>query len=128
MRVNLVASLLLAPAILTAAAVASTPAASDTSHSLRVSTGVTAPQVIETANVEVSPTALDTAYVNDARVVVNVLVGQDGKAQSVQIAKSYDKQLDEKVIAAVSKFRFAPATLDDQAVPMNLKLTVVVDH
>jgi hypothetical protein len=44
------------------------------------------------------------------------------------VIKPVSADLDARVVAAVSKFRFAPAKLDNQAIPLTIDLNVVVKH
>jgi hypothetical protein len=106
MRRNIIASLLLSPVLFTAAAIASPPvnAASASTQVRPLSTGVTAPQIIHSTDIALSPRAAETIPYN-AEVVVNV-----------------------KVDSTVRQFRWRPATLDNQAIPMDLTLNVVVQH
>jgi len=39
-----------------------------------------------------------------------------------------NSDLDARVVAAVSKFRFAPATLDNQAISDTIDLNIVIKH
>jgi TonB family protein len=59
---------------------------------------------------------------------LNLNVDENGNAQNVQIAKSFNNDLDARVVAAVQKFHFRPASLDNQKIPVELKLTVVVQR
>ena len=129
MRRNIIASLLLSPVLFTAAAIASPPvnAASASTQVRPLSTGVTDPQIIHSTDIALSPRAAETIPYN-AEVVVNVKVDSTGKAQDVEVIKSVNPDLDASVVEAVRQFRWRPATLDNQAIPMDLTLNVVVQH
>src|ERR1700689_1389660 len=101
MRRILVASVLLSPLFFTAAAVASKPVADDAA-STPVSTGVKPAQILS-----YSPVQLQTRT-----------------PPNVQIKKPPNADLDRAVLAAVRKFRFEPAPLDNKpvAIPMTLTL------
>jgi TonB family protein len=127
MRSILAASVLLSPLFLTAAAVASTPAndASASTPVQSVSTGVIPAQILQSSNIEVPSFAslpADTAF------VVQLNVDADGDARDIQVVKSFNPELDAPVVAAVRKFRFRPATLDNQVIPITMDLTVQVQH
>jgi TonB family protein len=127
MRHILVSGILLSPLFLTAAAVASTPA-TDSSASTPapiVSTGVVPAKVVYSPSVTI-PTNLQIPI--DAEVVLQLTVGEDGKARDIQVIKSISPLMDAPVLDAVGKFRFSPATLDNAAIPMGMSLTVVVQH
>jgi TonB family protein len=127
MRRILVASILLSPLFITATAVASKPA-SDATASTEVrpiSTGVVPAKVISLIDVQVPAT---TTIRNDAQVVLQLNIDQKGKAHDIEVVKSLNPELDGPVVAAVRGFRFRPATLDNQAVPVSMSLTVRVQH
>ncbi len=125
MRRILVASLLLTPMLFPAAAVASKPKADDTAptQGIRVSTGVTAPELI-------SPQSVDAAVVilapTNKKVELSLQVNAEGKAENVQIVKSAGADADSRVLNAVRGFRFRPGTVSNQAVAEPMHLTVVV--
>jgi len=129
MRNTIIASLLLSPMLLTAAANASSPkddaTASTPSH--RVSTGVTPPHIIHSAAVQLSSTPKDLVP-NDAQVQLNLKVDEAGMPQDVEVVKSVNPIFDARVVEAVRKFRWSPATLDEQAIPLDLNLVVTVQR
>jgi TonB family protein len=127
MRRILAASILLSPLFFTALAVASTPAndASASTPARPVSTGVIPAHVLYSTGIELPSTA---TVPNDAEVVLELNVGEDGKARDIQVVKSVNPQLDAPVVAAVRKFRFSPAMLDNQAISVPLSLTVTVQR
>ena len=126
MRRILVASVLLSPLFLNAVAFASKPVA-DEAASTPVSTGVKPAQVLSSVPVELPTVTPDIAAFHQAEVVLSLKVDEAGKPTDVQITKSPNADLDQAVLAAVRKFRFEPATLDNKpvAVPMTLTLEVV---
>ena len=127
MRRILAASILLSPLFFTASAVASTPAndASASTPARPVSTGVIPAHVLYSAGIELPSTA---SIPNDAEVVLELNVGEDGNARDIEVVKSINPQLDAPVVAAVRKFRFSPAKLDNQAISVPLSLTIMVQH
>jgi protein TonB len=127
MRRIIAAGILMSPLFLTATAIASTPASdADALTTARpVSTGVVPAQVLYAASVEVPFTA---SIPNDAEVVLQLNVGEDGQARDIQVVKSDSTKLNAPVLDAVRKFRFSPAKLDNQAIEVPLNLTVVVQR
>jgi TonB family protein len=127
MRRILAASILLSPLFFTASAVASTPAndASASTPARPVSTGVIPAHVLYSAGIELPSTA---SIPNDAEVVLELNVGEDGNARDIEVVKSINPQLDAPVVAAVRKFRFSPAKLDNQAISVPLSLTIMVQR
>lgn len=127
MRRILVASILLSPLFVTATAVASKPA-SDAIASTQVrpiSTGVVPVKVVSLIDVQVPTT---TTIQDNAQVVLQLNIDQKGKAHDIEVIKSLNPELDGPVVAAVRGFHFRPATLDNQAVPVSMSLTVRVQH
>jgi TonB family protein len=129
MRHILAASLLLSPLFLSAAAVASSPAtdASAPTQALRISTGVIPARLLHSASITLPPIATVTTP-NDAQVVLQLKVDEQGKAQDVQIVRSVNPMLDERVLEAVREFRWRPASLDKQAIPIEMTLKVEVQY
>lgn len=125
MRPTLFASLLLSPLFITAAATASTPAsdAPASASTRQVSTGVTPAQVIYSPNVQLS-SAVEVPQ--DAAVVLQLNVDENGQPRDIKVVKAFSQELEQPVLDAVSKFRFRPAKLDNQAIAMPLNLTVLV--
>ena len=126
----LVASLLLSPVLFTASAVASQPAtdAAPSTQVRRVSTGVVAPQLLKSTNVDIPTDAFDAMLPPNAEVGLKVDIDEQGNARDIQVIKPVNSDLDARVVAAVSKFRFAPATLDNQAISATIDLNIVVKH
>jgi TonB family protein len=128
MRRILVASLLLVPMLFPVAAAAG-QSADDSSASTparRLSTGVTLPKIVYTTDVSVPSDTFDQFVSSEAKVVLNLNVDEQGKAQNVQVVNSVNSKLDEHVIDAVRHFRWRPGTLDNQPVPVDLNLIVYV--
>jgi TonB family protein len=128
MRRILLASALLSPLFLTAAAVASSPAtdAADSTSVSPVSTGVVFPHVISTTDVELPNDGVAGWLPNDARVVLQLNLDEKGNVQDVQVVDSIDPELNDSVVSAVRQFRFSPAKLDNQAIPSDMTLTVLL--
>jgi TonB family protein len=88
----------------------------------------TAPSVISRRDPEFSDEARRARV--QATVVLNITVGEDGKAREVQVAKGAGFGLDEKAVEAIDMWLFRPATKDGNAVAiqaqveMNFRLLV----
>jgi TonB family protein len=131
MRRIIVASLLLSPALFTASAVASQPATDDAAASTtvrRISTGVVAPQLLKSTNFGIPADAFDAILPPNAEVGLKVNIDEQGNARDIQVIKPVNADLDARVVAAVSKLRFTPAKLDNQVIPLDIDLNVVVKH
>ena len=90
---------------------------------VRVSTGVVPPQLIYTA--QVSPNHILQGLSGQNRAVtVDMIVDENGKPTNLKVVKSTDKYTDAGILAAVSQYRYKPATLNGSAVPMDVTLNV----
>ncbi|HWA95944.1 MAG TPA: energy transducer TonB [Terracidiphilus sp.] len=140
MRTLLVASLLATTALLNAqtsphgqvanleartsapAAVASDIPASSTAR--RVTTGVTAPELISQRPIKVATYEFPNTDLAAQKVVVHFTVDAFGVPQNVKLVKSVSPAIDARVIAAVGGFRYKPAQLDSWNVPADVNLVV----
>ncbi len=131
MRRILVAGLLFVPSIFPTAAVASQPN-DDSSVPTQVrpiSTGVSLPLILKTADVVLPPAGpLDQINPKDAEFVLDLNVDTNGKPRDIKIVDSANPDLDWRVIDAVRQFRWHPATLDKRAIPFELTLKVEVQN
>lgn len=101
-------------------------AASDipTTSARRVTTGVTAPKLISEPVVRVSLTDFPTTDLATQHMAVSFRVDEKGIPQNVHLLKSINQSVDARVLAAVREYRFEPAKLDEQAVPMDVNLAI----
>jgi TonB family protein len=106
MRALLVCGLILGAALLQAQ---TTPEASP-------ATGVTQPGVIVRNDPEYS-TEATRAFVQST-VLLNITVGEDGKAHDIKVAQPSGFGLDEKAVEAMQTWVFRPGTKDGHPVPM----------
>jgi TonB family protein len=70
-------------------------------------------------------------FSNDARknriqgvVIVSLVVDEEGLPTDIQLVRGVGHGLDENAIAAVSKYRFHPATLDGKAIAYSMTVEV----
>jgi len=84
--------------------------------------GVTAPKAIYTPTPEYSEKARRKKI--QGVVVVNMLVAPDGTVRDVKIVKSLEESLDKQAIAAVSTWKFNPATKDGAPVAVRIPVEV----
>jgi TonB family protein len=90
-----------------------------------VGNGVTAPKPVYSPNPE---------YVDKARrekihgnVTLAMTVTAEGKVRDQKVTKSLDKGLDKQALAAVSTWRFEPATKDGKAVAVRINVDVTFE-
>jgi TonB family protein len=126
MRSMLVSSLMLSSLLIPAVANASSSKddASVPTPAIRVSTGVSAPTLSEPIDI-VLPDGLAADFLPmDKEVGLSLTVDQSGQASNVKVVKSVNPYWDALVVDAVQKSHFKPAKLDDQAIAIDMNLTV----
>ncbi len=104
-------------------------AATNTAHPtapVRVSTGVVAPKLIHTVDIQADSRDIFAISGIEHKVTVAMIVDETGKPNDLKIVASDDAVANQNVLAAVSQYRFTPGTLSNQptAVPVNLEITV----
>ena len=57
-------------------------------------------------------------------VLLSMIVNADGSTRDIQVKQSLDKDLDEKAVECVKKWKFEPATKDGQPVAMRMAVQV----
>jgi TonB family protein len=124
----LTAALALSPALLHAQPLTAAAAsdATGSSHPFRVSTGVVPPQLVHSIAV---PSDMDWEWKlagNERTAEVSLTVDAYGRPTNVKIVKSAGVDLDRNVLEAVGQYRFTPATVSNQAAPMDVDLTLNV--
>jgi periplasmic protein TonB len=84
--------------------------------------GVTAPRPIYDPDPEYSDAARKAKY--QGSVLLWLVVGPNGRPRDIRVQRSLGMGLDEKALEAVSQWRFQPATLDGQAVAVQINVEV----
>jgi TonB family protein len=127
MRSILATGIVLSSLFLPAAANASTPSddASASAQAPRVSTGVTAPTLLESmVDIRIPEDLPQDAIPVDAKVGLTFVVDEKGKPQDIHVVKGVNPFWDARVVEAVSKFKYRPGTIDAQPIPIDMNLTV----
>lgn len=83
---------------------------------------VLAPRALSTPDPEYTEQAREAKL--QGMCVLRVIVGADGKPRDIRVIRSLGMGLDEKAIAAVSQWAFAPATKDGLPVPVQISVQV----
>jgi TonB family protein len=91
----------------------------------RVSTGVIAPKLIYTVDVQADESTAKF-LTNDCKVVVGMIVDKTGKPEDLKIVRSAAPGVDASVLAAVSQYRFTPGMVSNQPIATPLNLEVVI--
>jgi TonB family protein len=93
---------------------------------IRVSTGVTAPVLVRTVDVD-RDHILEGAASAERVVRVNMTVDASGKPTDLKVVQSTDVFTDQAILAAASQYRFKPATLNGIAVPMEMTVNFNIE-
>jgi TonB family protein len=93
---------------------------------VRISTGVVAPKLVKTVDIQEDTVNFSKAAGSERDVVVAMVVDETGKPEDLKIVQSAGVGLDENVLSAVKQYRFKPGTVSGQivAVPVNLHITI----
>lgn len=84
--------------------------------------GVTSPRAIYTPEPEFSEEARKAKY--QGAVMINAVIGADGRVHSPRIVRSLGMGLDEKAMEIVKVWKFDPGTKDGKPVPVEISLEV----
>ncbi len=128
MRHILTSTVILSSLLLPAAAFASKPAddPAATTPAPRITTGVIGPFLVNSLNLT-APQGPDASFLPaDAQVGVSFVVDEKGVPENIQVTKSINPSWDSQVVEAVSKLHYRPARIDDQKIPVDMNLTVVI--
>lgn len=92
---------------------------------IRISTGVVAPKLISTVQIE-SESDRTSTFPVERKTKVAMTVDATGKPSELKIVQSLGPVMDKNVLAAVSRCRFTPGTLDGKptAVPVDLEVVL----
>jgi TonB family protein len=88
----------------------------------RIGGGVSAPKPIFTPDPEYSEEARKAKF--QGTVVLWLVIGPDGKAHEIRVARALGMGLDEKAVEAVRTWRFDPAKKDGQPVAVQMNVEV----
>jgi len=124
---RIIAAIMLSSMALSAAAATSKPANDADSTSVRpVSTGVTAPRLVYSSRINISSSELPTT--SGGRVVLKFRLDTTGTPQSIHVIEPLTQSLDARIVDAVRQFRWSPAVLNNQTVPIDMNLVVQVQR
>jgi TonB family protein len=103
------------------------PAASSPS-TVRVSTGVVAPKLLNPIVLASTPENRVRVAATDHTLIVTMTVDETGKPQQVAVSQATDAALGQEVVAAISQARFKPGTLDGQPFALPVRLRVIIER
>jgi len=128
MRTLAIATMLLGAVSFATAATPSGAAAAEGGRASapRVTTGVTAPVIVETVPVSISDSSDAAFFVGKATIQVSFLLNAEGHPENIKVLNSSSPALNRDVEAALKKFQFRAGMLDQQAVAVPMKLSIIV--
>jgi TonB family protein len=104
---------------------ATTGAAAAAATPVRVSTGVVAPILVHQVQLTANP-AVPEGYTRNRVVDLSLVVDATGKPTEIKVVKSAGAITDDEVVNAISEYRYKPATLNGQAIPVDVNLSVTI--
>ena len=84
--------------------------------------GVSPPRALYAPDPDYSDAARKAKY--QGSVILWLVVGADGRAHNLRVARSLGMGLDEQALEAVRQWRFQPATLNGQPVAVEINVEV----
>lgn len=128
MRRTIISTVLSSSLLFTAAAYASPPPADSAAPTLRVSTGITPPKLLNSIDLAVPDSVNVPSVPSGTQVSLSYTVDEKGQPRNIQVVKGYNFFWNARVVSAVSQLHYRPATMDNQAIPMDINLTVTLAH
>ncbi len=89
---------------------------------VRVGGGVSAPKLVYKIEPEYTEEARLAKY--QGTVVVSTVIGTDGAAQSLKVARGLGLGLDEQALKAIARWKFQPGAKEGQPVPVQATIEV----
>jgi TonB family protein len=100
----------------------SQPGAGDSNAILHVGKGVTAPQPLFAPDPDYSDVARSAKF--QGNVVMNAIVGPDGRIHSLALVRCAGLGLDERAVEKILSWKFKPATKDGKPVAVEVSVEV----
>lgn len=102
----------------------STTSGNPADSSPHLSTGVVGPTLISEPPLKISASEIHGNNPGLKTLVVAFTVNQEGKPQNVHIVKPLNPSIDSRILCAVGRYRFAPATLNDKKIAVDIRMTI----
>jgi hypothetical protein len=126
MRRIIPGTLLLSSLLFTAAAYASPPSGDSSAPARRVSTGIVPPKLLDSLSINLPDQAADSNIPAGTQIRVAFVVDEKGQPRDIRVLDGYDLIWNARAVAAVSNLHYVPASLDNQAIPMNMNLVITL--
>lgn len=95
---------------------------SSDNDTFRLPPGAKPPTILRVVDPEFSDAARRERF--EGVVAVSAVVNEEGMPTQIRVERSVGHGLDEKAVAAVSQYRFRPATLDGKPIAARIRITV----
>lgn len=89
---------------------------------------MTHPKLVYSNKIEIPAGAISDAFPIQSRLILKVNLDETGTPQKVEVLQPLTQDVDARVVAAVKQFRWTPAVLDNQPIPVDLNLIVNVQR
>jgi TonB family protein len=93
---------------------------------VRVSSGITAPVLVHTVDVD-REHVLQNASLEDRVVRVGMTIDASGTPTDLKVLQSTDQFTDQAILDAAKQYRYKPATLNGTAVPMAMTVNFTIE-
>jgi Gram-negative bacterial TonB protein C-terminal len=124
---HIIASGILLSSFLLPAAASASPLSDDATaptQAPRVSTGMTAPTLLQSTYVSIPADLPQAAIPVNAQIGLAFVVDEKGRPQDIHVVKGFNPLWDARVVDAVSKFHYRPGQIDEKPIPVDMNLTV----
>jgi periplasmic protein TonB len=91
-----------------------------------ISTGITAPELVYSTKISIAASELPAAFSNSDRIILKLSLDKTGSPQSIHVVQPLTQSIDARVVEAVRQFRWTPAVLNNQTIPIEMNLIVQV--
>jgi len=93
---------------------------------VRISSGITAPVLVHTVDVD-REHVLQNASLEDRVVRVGMTIDASGTPTDLKVLQSTDKFTDQAILEAAKQYRYKPATLNGSAVPIEMTVNFTIE-
>jgi TonB family protein len=89
---------------------------------MKVGNGILPPRLLHSEAAEYTPAARSAHL--EGTVLLSLVIDVDGRPKQIKVSRSLSKDLDQKALEAVQRFKYAPATRDGVPVPVSVMVVV----
>ncbi len=128
MRHIIAGTIMLSSLVLPAAAFATQPSddVTATTKPVRVSTGVTAPTLLNSIGLSLPEGLPKEAIPVDGTIGIALTVDEKGEPQDIHVTKGINRFWDARIVDAVRQFHYRPGSIDEKPIPVDMNLTITI--